>query len=63
MSTKEIVHIGTHEKEIIDFLERVRAAGQLRVKLRDDVLLVKVSSDTVTEKGRAFLTKGGPIEK
>ncbi|MGO7804891.1 hypothetical protein ACC778_24830 [Rhizobium ruizarguesonis] len=61
MPSKEIIVIGEEDKEVADFLEKVRAANGLRVQLGDDVFSVKISSETVSDKGRAFLTKGGPI--
>ncbi|TBD84806.1 hypothetical protein [Rhizobium ruizarguesonis] len=61
MPSKEIFVLGEGDKEIIDFLEKARAANGLRVQLGNDVFSVMISSETVSDKGRAFLTKGGPI--
>ncbi len=63
MPSKEILVLGEGDKEIIDFLEKVRAASGLRVQLGNDVFSVKISSETVSDKGRAFLTKGGPLAR
>lgn len=59
MPSKEILVLGEGDKEIIDFLEKVRAANGLWVQLGNDVFSVKIYSETVSDKGRAFLTKGG----
>ncbi|MGO7689952.1 hypothetical protein ACC696_35650 [Rhizobium ruizarguesonis] len=61
MPSKEILVLGEGDKEIIDFLEKARAANGLRVKLGKEVFFVKVSAETVSDKGREFLTKGGLI--
>ncbi|MGO8061414.1 hypothetical protein ACC716_24815 [Rhizobium johnstonii] len=61
MPSKEILVLGEGDKEIIDFLEKARAANGLRVKLGKEVFFVKVSAETVPDKGREFLTKGGLI--
>ncbi|UIK01586.1 hypothetical protein LZK82_31130 (plasmid) [Rhizobium leguminosarum] len=61
MPSKEILVLGEGDKEIIDFLEKVRAVKGLRVQLGNDVFSVKISSETVSDKGRAFLTNGGSI--
>ncbi|WP_017965649.1 hypothetical protein [Rhizobium leguminosarum] len=61
MPSKEILVLGEGDKEIIDFLEKARAANGLRVQLGNDVFSVKISSETVSDEGRAFLTQGGPI--
>lgn len=53
--------LGEGDKEIIDFLEKARAANGLRVQLGNDLFSVKISSETVSHEGRAFLTQGGPI--
>uniref|UniRef100_UPI003D062841 hypothetical protein n=1 Tax=Rhizobium pisi TaxID=574561 RepID=UPI003D062841 len=51
------------DKEIIDFLEKARAADGLRVQLGKDVFSVKISSETVSDKGREYLTKGGRVSE
>ncbi|MBY5537711.1 hypothetical protein HFO58_31975 [Rhizobium leguminosarum] len=61
MPSKEILVLGEGDKEIIDFLEKARAANGLRVQLGKDVFSVKISSETVSNAGREYLTKGGPI--
>ncbi|WP_165447975.1 hypothetical protein [Rhizobium leguminosarum] len=55
--------LGKGDKEIIDFLEKARAANGLRVQLGSDVFSVKISSETVSDKGREYLTKGGRVSE
>ena len=62
MSSKEIIVIDAKDKEVCDFLERLRVAGHLRVQLGTEVYSVKISSESVSDKGRDFLTKGGLVE-
>lgn len=61
MPSKEILVLGEGDEEIIDFLEKARAANGLRVKRGKEVFFVKVSAETVSDQGREFLTKGGLI--
>ncbi|RWX19243.1 hypothetical protein EHI45_00965 [Rhizobium leguminosarum] len=63
MPSKEILVLGEGDKEIIDFLEKARAANGLRVQLGKDVFSVKISSETVSDKGREYLTKGGRVSE
>ncbi|WP_037094254.1 hypothetical protein [Rhizobium leguminosarum] len=58
MPSREIILIGEQDKEVADFLEKARASGSLRVLVGGEVLVVKVSSERVSLKGRDFLTKG-----
>jgi hypothetical protein len=61
MPSKEIIVIGENDKEVADFLVKLRMAGQLRVQLGNDVFSLKISPETVSDKAREFLTKGGPL--
>ncbi|MCA2434869.1 hypothetical protein HFN06_25880 [Rhizobium leguminosarum] len=61
MLPKEITVLGEDDKEIIDFLEKVRLANGVRVQVGSDVLIVKVSNEKITQSGRDYLTKGGRI--
>ncbi|MBY5353570.1 hypothetical protein G9X64_32020 [Rhizobium sophorae] len=63
MPSKEIFVLGEGDKEIIDFLEKVRAANGLRVQLGKDVFSVTISSESVSDKGREYLTKGGRVSE
>ena len=56
MRPKEILVLGDGDAEVLDFLERARSVGPLRVKIGDDVFLVKVTPDSVSPSARAFLT-------
>lgn len=58
MRTKEIIELHDTDQDIIDFLERALLSGPLRVKIGDEVRLVKVSSERVNQEARDFLTKG-----
>ncbi len=62
MPSKEIIVIGEGDKEVTDFLEKLRVAGRLHVQLGRDVYSVSISRDAVSDKGREFLTKGKPLE-
>jgi hypothetical protein len=62
MPSKEIIVIGDNDKEVADFLEKLRVAGQLRVQLGPDVFVVRMSAEGISTKGRDFLTRGGPVE-
>jgi hypothetical protein len=62
MSSKEIMVIDAKDKEVSDFLEKLRAAGHLRVMLGNEVFSVKISPESVSQKGRNFLTKGGRVD-
>jgi hypothetical protein len=57
MPPKETIVINEEDKEVASFLVKLRSAGQLRVQIGDDVFSVKVSSERVSDHGRAYLTK------
>lgn len=61
MPSKEIIVIDEHNREVANFLERLRAAGQLRVQLGNDVFSITMSAEAVSHRAREFLTRGGRI--
>lgn len=63
MRNNEVTVLGEADKEIKDFLEKVRAAGNLLVQIGDDVFEVKVSVDSVSNSARNFLVKGSGSRK
>ncbi|MBB4232192.1 hypothetical protein [Rhizobium mongolense] len=63
MPSKEIIVIGEQDKEVADFLEKLLAAGTLRVQIGANVFVVRVSPDYVSQSARDFLTKGGGVAK
>ncbi|KQQ36498.1 hypothetical protein ASG19_08700 [Rhizobium sp. Leaf306] len=63
MPYKEIIVVDEMDKEVLDFLERLRLAGEFHLRFRDGMFTVKISAETVSEKGRKFLTKGGLINR
>jgi hypothetical protein len=62
MPSKEITVVGEHDKEVADFLEKLRAAGQLRVRLGTEIFVVKMAAETLSAEGRDFLTRRGPLD-
>ncbi len=62
MRNKEILVLRDADKEIADFLDKVRIAGGLRVQVGSEVLVVKVFADHLPETAREFLSKGTEIQ-
>lgn len=63
MPPKEIFIIGEKDQQVAEFLEQLRAAGHLRVRLGENIYSLSMSRETVSQKGRDFLTKGGPVDR
>lgn len=61
MPPKETIIVGDHEKEIIDFLDRLRSNQELLVHVGTESFVLKIARATVSQKGRDILTSGGPI--
>ncbi|MBB6305449.1 hypothetical protein [Rhizobium leucaenae] len=63
MRPKEIIEIAEGDVEVRAFLQKLRAAGSLSVRLDDDAFTIWSVSDVVTDEDRDFLTGGGPDEE
>ncbi|KQW82039.1 hypothetical protein [Ensifer sp. Root127] len=61
MNSRKLIIIGDDEKEIRSFLELAIAAGSLSVQLGASTYAIEIRRETVSEEGRRFLTKGGPL--
>ncbi|MBB4349431.1 prefoldin subunit 5 [Rhizobium cellulosilyticum] len=60
MPPKETIIIGDHEKEVIDFLERLRSNKEMLVQLGSENYVLAMTRAKITKKGREVLTSGGP---
>ncbi len=63
MQPKETILINEEETEVANFLGKLRLAGHLRVQVGDDVFSIKVLSERVSDRGRAYLTKQGATDE
>ncbi|TAV21355.1 hypothetical protein ELI36_32995 [Rhizobium ruizarguesonis] len=62
MAAKKTVTLSEKDKEIIEFIDRIGAVGQVRVLIEGECFLVTVAKERVTDAGRNFLTRGGRDE-
>lgn len=60
MPRREIISFEAEKKEILHFLERLKVAGSLRVRLGNDVYTINMAVEKASDEGREFLAKGGP---
>ncbi|MGO4353791.1 hypothetical protein AB4Z25_17910 [Rhizobium sp. RAF36] len=61
MTHKDTLQIDADNKDLVDFLERLRDAGELRVQLNGDFFRVSLTKET-SAKGRRFLMEGGVLD-
>ena len=61
MKPKENIVIRDEDKEVRDFLEKLRAARSLSVEFGGETYVVEVRREKVSDRGRQFLIKGGPV--
>lgn len=61
MPPKETIIVGNHEKEIIDFLDRLRLNEEFLIHVGTESFVLKIARATVSQKGRDVLTSGGPV--
>ena len=59
MTSKELIIVRENQKEILDFLERVRVYGSARVEVGSIKFIVDVRPEKISESGRQFLIDGG----
>lgn len=62
MSAKDSIKIPADDKELLGFLERVRALGSAVVEAGGTRYVVSVRTDAVSNTGREFLAGGGPTQ-
>lgn len=62
MGAKDSITIQPGDKELLQFLERVRALGSAVIETGNIRYFVTVRTDVVSDKGREFLAHGGPAD-
>lgn len=63
MASKEIIDVNELSGEVADFLEKLRLSGEFRVVFDDGVYAIRISSETVSKKGRDFLANRGNTDR
>ncbi len=62
MGAKDSIKIRADDKELLEFLERIRALGSAVIDAGGTRYFVSVRTDAVSDKGREFLAGGGPAK-
>ncbi|KQV28212.1 hypothetical protein ASC97_07685 [Rhizobium sp. Root1203] len=62
MGAKDSIKIHSDDKELLGFLEQVRALGSAVVEAGGMRYFVSVRTDAVSKTGREFLAGGGPAK-
>lgn len=60
MPAKETIIISEDDKEVLDFLERLRLAGSVSVQIGSETYDLKMATNVIRQSGRDFLVRGGP---
>lgn len=60
--SKEFISISSEDKEILRFLEQVRSLGSAVVQLGSERFIVNIRREVITDEGRSFLARGGPLD-
>lgn len=60
MPAKETIVISEDDKEVLDFLERLRLAGSVSVQIGAETYDLRMTTKSIKQSGRDFLAQGGP---
>lgn len=61
MKSKELITVGVGDQEILDFLKRIRDLGSVVVQVGSDRFVIDIRRESITDEGRNFLVRGGPL--
>lgn len=60
MTSKEIIEITPDQHELQAFIAKLALARSVIIRSGHDIFTVEVKRETITPKGRIFLSEGGP---